>query len=110
MPRSVKNLKGYTVRATDGEIGSADDLYFDDQSWRLRYVVVATGVWLSGRKVLISPESFAQPDWMHRVLSVAVTKDQVERSPEQDFESALNREHEIAHYNHYGYTPIGRRI
>ena len=38
-----KDLKGLVIRATDGEIGEVQQLYFDDQSWTVRYLVVDTG-------------------------------------------------------------------
>ena len=53
MMRKVKDLRGYAIRATDGVIGRVDDFYFDDEHWGIRYLVVDTGTWLSGRKVLI---------------------------------------------------------
>ena len=56
--RNVKDLRGYAIRATDGVIGTVDDLYFDDEDWGIRYLVVNTGSWLSNRKVLISPIAF----------------------------------------------------
>jgi hypothetical protein len=55
MLRSLKELQGYTVRATDGDVGSLGDFYFDDQSWTIRYLVIDTGNWLKGRRVLIPP-------------------------------------------------------
>ena len=55
MLRSMKDLEGYEIRATDGPIGHVEDFYFDDAAWVIRYLVVDTGTWLSGRKVLISP-------------------------------------------------------
>ena len=58
-----KNLKGLVIRATDGEIGTVDQLYFDDQIWAIRYLTVDTGSWLNGRNVLISPHSILQTDW-----------------------------------------------
>jgi hypothetical protein len=54
MLRSVKELQGYAIRAIDGDIGQVHDFYFDDQSWLIRYLVVDTGNWLPGRRVLIS--------------------------------------------------------
>ena len=54
-----------TIDALDGEIGSVHDLYFDDQTWSVRYLVVDTGKWLSGRKVLVSPEAIVKP-WHHQ--------------------------------------------
>jgi uncharacterized protein YrrD len=55
--RSMSDLEGYVIRATDGPIGHVKDFYFDDKSWVVRYLIVDTGSWLSSRKVLISPMS-----------------------------------------------------
>ncbi len=55
MLRSVEDLEGCAVGATDGEIGRVQDFYFDDLAWVARCLVVDTGAWLSSRKVLISP-------------------------------------------------------
>ena len=43
MQYSVKDLKGYAIGATDGDIGKLDDFYFDDESWTIRYLVAETG-------------------------------------------------------------------
>ena len=58
MLRTAGELKGVTIEAMDGDIGSVQDLYFDDQTWTVRYLVVDTGTWLPGRQVLISPFAF----------------------------------------------------
>ena len=68
MMRNVKDLRGYAIRATDGVLGTVDDFYFDDEDWSIRYLVVDTGRWLSGRKVLISPIAIDSPDWMLQEL------------------------------------------
>jgi predicted secreted protein len=62
MIRSLDTLQGYGLRATDGSVGKIADLYFDDHAWIVRYVVVDTGGWLTGRAVLISPSSLEAPD------------------------------------------------
>ena len=59
MLRSVKQLYGDKLGASDGEIGRVKDFYFEDQNWVVRYLVADTGSWLSGRKVLISPHALA---------------------------------------------------
>ena len=50
MLRDASELQGLIIRATDGELGTAQEFYFDDESWAIRYVVVETGGWLNGRK------------------------------------------------------------
>ena len=81
---SVKDLAGYHLAATDGAIGEVRACYFDDVHWTVRYLVVDTGGWLSGRKVLISPMAVREVDAAGRRVVVALTREQVERSPDVD--------------------------
>jgi sporulation protein YlmC with PRC-barrel domain len=103
MLRNVEDLRGYAILATDGVIGDVDDVYFDDEAWAIRYLVVDTGKWLSGRKVLISPLAIGLPDWMGQQLPVSLTKAQVEGSPDIDTRKPVSRQHETAYSGYYGY-------
>src|SRR6266508_5022629 len=95
-------LKGVTIQATDGDIGSVQDLYFDDHSWTVRYLVVDTGTWLPGRQVLISPFAFRAISGASR-LQTTLTKDQIENSPSIDTDRPVNRQREIEDSRYYGY-------
>ncbi|MEP7117675.1 MAG: PRC-barrel domain-containing protein [Acidobacteriota bacterium] len=103
MLRNITDLRGYTIRATDGDIGTVKDFYFDDEDWTVRYLVADTGGWLSGRQVLISPLSLGQPAFVDRLLPVALTKAQVMGSPEIDASKPVSRQHEAALFEYYGY-------
>ena len=103
MLRSMKDLDGMAVEATDGAIGHVKDFYFDDSAWVVRYLVVETGSWLSSRKVLISPISLGHPDWARKMLPVSITKKQVQNSPEIDTEKPVSRRHETEYLGYYGY-------
>ena len=46
MLTNITHLQGLTIRATDGELGTVDQLYFDDETWAIRYLTVDTGGWL----------------------------------------------------------------
>ena len=81
MLRTISGLRGTIIAATDGEIGSVQDLYFDDLRWTVRYLMVDTGAWLPGRQVLISPMAVGGPSWGEGRLPVRLTKQQVENSP-----------------------------
>jgi PRC-barrel domain len=105
MLRSMTSLHGFTIGATDGDIGTVDEFYFDDLSYTVRYVVVHTGGWLSGRKVLLSPIAFGTIDWNQRRIGTTLTKDQVEKSPDLDTDKPVPRQHETAHRSYYGYAP-----
>ena len=77
MIRSVKDLKRFDAVATDGSIGGVDDVYFDDERWAIRYLVVDTGKWLPGRKVLISPFSVSRTEWGERRLLLSITREKM---------------------------------
>jgi uncharacterized protein YrrD len=95
MLHNIKELTGFSVGATDGEIGKVKDAYFDDQRWAIRHLVVDTGGWLSERKVLVSPRSVRGIDWNDEVIRVDLTKDQVKDSPSIDTDRPVSRQHEI---------------
>ncbi len=103
MLRNAKDLHGFTIRATDGELGTVDELYFDDESWVIRYLTIETGGWLGGRPVLISPFSVVQADWPGKRLDVALTKKQVENSPGINTHLPVSRQHEAEYNRYYGY-------
>ena len=104
MLRNLKDLEDYKISATDGEIGQVKDLYFDDDAWVVRYFVVETGTWLTSRKVLISPISVGQPDWMGRTLPVSITKEKVKQSPDFDSDKPVSRQNEEQYLGYYGYS------
>ena len=103
MLRSVNDLKGFHLVATDGEMGYVEEFYFDDERWALRYIVVNTGNWLAGRQTLISPFSVTQVDWEQRLLHVALTKSEVEHSPDIDTHQPVSRQMEAKYADYYGY-------
>ena len=103
MLTNATHLKGLVVRATDGELGSVDQFYFDDETWAIRYLVVETGGWLGGRRVLISPFSVVHTDLLDKRLDVALTKKQVEDSPDIYTHQPVSRQHEAAYLGYYGY-------
>lgn len=103
MLMNAAQLKGLTVRTTDGEIGSVEQFYFDDETWALRYLIVDTGGWLGGRRVLISPISVISADWQARRLDVALTKSQVENSPDINTQLPVSRQNEAEYMGYYGY-------
>src|SRR4030095_2189582 len=82
MLRSVSAIRGFTIHATDGDMGAVDEFLFDDEQWTIRYLVVNTGGWLTGRLVLISPIALRTVDWKARTLDIALTSEQIEHSPD----------------------------
>jgi sporulation protein YlmC with PRC-barrel domain len=105
MLRSLNELEGYAIGATDGHIGKVADFLFDDEAWVVRYLVVDTGSWLSSRKVLISPIAIGEPSWTNRTLPASITRQQVQNSPDVDTDKPVSRQYELGYFGYYGYYP-----
>ena len=103
MLNSISHLDGSTVTATDGTIGHVREAYFDDVAWAIRYLVIDTGTWLSGREVLISPYAVKPPLGSVRNIDVALTRQQVQDSPVTDTHQPVSRRHEREQLGYYAY-------
>jgi uncharacterized protein YrrD len=103
MLRSIRQLYGKKLGASDGDIGHVRDFYFDDQRWAIRYVVADTGSWLSGRLVLISPHAFENLHQDGDCLLVNLTRQQIENSPAIESHKPVSRQYEEEYHRHYGY-------
>ena len=96
-------LKGYAIAASDGRIGTVSDFLFDDRTWKLRWLVVDTGTWLSGRMVLIHPSAIGQADYERRELPVTLTKEKVKGSPDLMQDQPVSQQMEYHLYDYYGW-------
>ena len=103
MQQILTALLDLNVAAIDGDIGTVDDVLFEDATWTIRYLVVDTGKWIAGRKVLLSPVAVRDAAWGQRRLNVRLTRAQVKDSPDIDTDKPVSRQHERAYFDYYGY-------
>jgi hypothetical protein len=75
------DVKGFDVEAADGSIGKIDEATYDVGS---SYVVVDTGPWIFGRKVVLPAGVIEAIDLDERTVTVRLTKDQIKDSPPYD--------------------------
>ena len=94
-----------TYPVANGALGKVRDFYFDDETWTLRYLVVETGSWLSGRSVLILPKFLGPVDRKKHSIAVNLTKEQIEKSPSIDTAKPVSRQHEAEYLSYYGAQP-----
>jgi uncharacterized protein YrrD len=99
----AKILKGYKLHSLDGEIGKVTEFYFDDHHWTIRYLIVDTGNWLTGRQVLISPYALVAVNKEEQYITIDLTKKQIEDSPPLDSDKPVSRQFEEAYYGYYGW-------
>ena len=53
--RSIREIKGYDVVASDGAVGKLDDLIIGNDDWKIHFVVIETSIGGEHRKVLVGP-------------------------------------------------------
>jgi len=105
MLRNASAIKGYAIAASDGRIGTVSDFLFEDTSWLVRWLVVDTGKWLSGRKVLLPPSVLGHPNLKEQEFPVLLTMQQVKASPDIGTERPVSRQIETNIYDYYGWRP-----
>jgi hypothetical protein len=99
--RSMNDVTGYTIQATDGPVGQVDDFILDDEPWVIRYIVVDTGNWLPGKKVVVAPPWISRVDWKNSNVYANLSRESIKSAP--DFEdSTMDRAYEKELYQHYG--------
>ena len=106
MLQVISPLKGFAIEASDGRIGTVVDYLFDDASWKVRWLVIDCGTWLTGRKVLIHPSAISREDLERQQFVVALTKAQVEDSPELAEDQPVSQQMEKQLYSYYGWDPL----
>ena len=84
------------------KLGSVRTFLFDDQSWKVRYLVVDVGHWLKRRDVVLPITALEKPNWTNRTCCAHLTKKQVRDSPEVDAEMSVSRQQEIAMRDYFG--------
>jgi hypothetical protein len=100
--RSLQEVIGYRIHASDGVIGHVYDFVIEDECWSIQFLVVATGNWLPGRKVLVSPDRTKSISWESSEVRLSLSRSVIESSPEYDPTAPVNREYEVRLYDYCG--------
>jgi hypothetical protein len=95
MLTNTKTIYGTAVEASDGVAATTSDVYFDGKRWDVRYLMVQTGNWLNGRRVLIPPSAVERSDWIHRRIRVRMTTKELEAARDINAQLPLNRQKEL---------------
>jgi sporulation protein YlmC with PRC-barrel domain len=99
--RSTREVMGYYIQATDGQIGHVEDFIIDTETWHIRYIVVDTRNWWPGEKVLVSPLWIDLIDWDAEQVTVNLSRERIKNSPAYDISVPLDRAYETRLFDHY---------
>ena len=107
MYRSMKSLHDNVMEGRDGPLGTVKDHLLDDHKWRVRYLVLDTGSWLPGRKVVVPPlalDPMKPGDFPS--LSAPFTREQIEQSPPLDAKAPVSRQYQEMLNKHFAWKPF----
>jgi hypothetical protein len=100
---TARDLSGYRVEATDGSIGKVDEATYETGR---SYLVVDTGPWILGKKVMLPAGVVRGIDDEDEKVFVDRTKDEIKNAPEFD-ESLLENEEYHGQLSSYYESTIG---
>ncbi len=95
MLQSVRDLGGAAIAAEDGNIGSVEQVFFDDERWSVRYLIVKTGRRLASRRVLLSPRAVVRFDPSLGEVAVRLSRAAVAAGPDVDTRQPVSRQKEL---------------
>lgn len=103
--RSAQEVAGYDIETADDSVGHVEDLLLDDESWKIRYLVVDTRDWLPAKKVLLPLSGISEIEWALEKVSTSVGAQEIKDAPAWDPKAPLDRDSEIRLHEHFGQTP-----
>jgi hypothetical protein len=95
----MADLNGFDVEATDGSVGHVDEARYDVGS---SYLVVDTGPWIFGKKVLLPAGALTRVDLDNEKVYVRLTTDQIKTAPEFDERTYMSKDYRDRIGEHYG--------
>ena len=96
------SVDGYDVEATDGKIGSVDEATYEVGG---SYLIVDTGPWIFGKKVMLPASVVVQIDPQQRKVFVSRTKQEIKNAPEFDASTFKETAYQDRLGDYYGRFP-----
>lgn len=105
MKRSLKELKGYSIQAIDGEKGKVKNFLFDDEAWIIRYLEADLGNFFKEKRVMIPRQHLTEPHWEEKHFPIELTVKRIENSPDIEHDLPVSRKYEKELIEHYELKP-----
>jgi hypothetical protein len=105
-PTAGQDISGFEVEALDGSIGKVDEATYEVGSSQ---IVVDTGPWIFGKKVLLPAGVISRIDADEEKVRVNRTKDQIKNAPEFDDSLARDAAYQDRVGSYYGPGGAGYR-
>jgi hypothetical protein len=98
--QSARAVTSYQFQAQDGKLGSIEDFIVNDDTWGIYYLVVDTGHWCPGQKVLVSPFSISEISRTKAKVLVNLNWETIQNGPRYECSRGLGQEYKHKPYQH----------
>ena len=98
--QSGRAVSEYQFQAQDGQIGQIEDFIVNDETWGIYYLVVDTGAWRPGQKVLISPFSLSEINPAKARVLVNLNWEVIQNGPRYDRSQNIGPEYKNQSYRY----------
>ena len=92
---AARHAYGAVLEGVHGRVGTLYDILFDDQSWKVRHLVVSIDRWFYGRQVLVDPQVVDRAEWQERKLFVPLSREQIHRCPRAETDLPVSHRHNL---------------
>jgi hypothetical protein len=92
MLRTWSEMRGCKVHASDGSCGQVHDLFFDDRTGAVRYIVAALSIWPWSRRVLLDPMMVSHFDSQTPTLVISMSRAEIRKAPHADSQPPVSRQ------------------
>lgn len=102
------DLRHFEVKSNNDEtLGRIHDLYLDDETWAIQWIVVETGHWYSSNKVLLDGKYLTDVSPATRTSQVSIGKKDIESAPPAEEHRPVSEQHDNTfHYTAFGYDTM----
>lgn len=101
MRRSLKELLGYSIKATDGHHGDINDFLFDGNNWIINYIHADLGTIFKDKKVIIPRMFWKNPSWINQNFEVSLSIKDIENGPLIDEYLPVSKQYEKELLKHF---------
>ncbi|ETZ19570.1 hypothetical protein [Pedobacter sp. V48] len=109
MLKSIQHLIGSSVKAKDGKFGVIKDIYFDDNTWNVRYLIVEARWWLLKHQWVISPFTVLQTGLTESSIQVTLTNKEIRQYPVEEASIPVSKQEEESLFNHHSWPDYSSR-
>ena len=89
---AFKDLKKFKLQTENGDAGQIHDLYFDDSSWAIKYVVIDSGGWFPGKRLILPVSEIDDAVEALQTIRVNLRREDIENGPGIDEVKPVSRQ------------------